>query len=112
MDIRIEGLDNLDARIDKIIRNKSKIRTALMWGASEVQRSAMRLVPVRTGDLKRSIHIEEHDAGLTFIVEAATEYAAYVEWGTRFMEAQPYMRPGAEKIAEPLTELVKEALDG
>lgn len=33
----------------------------------------------------------------TYRVTADTEYAVYVEFGTRYMEAQPYMRPAVNK---------------
>ena len=33
------------------------------------------------------------DSGLTAEVAPHTNYAAYVEYGTRYMDAQPYIRP-------------------
>lgn len=33
------------------------------------------------------------EAGLTGIVGPTADYAPYVEYGTRFMSAQPYVRP-------------------
>lgn len=56
-----------------------------------------RFVPP-TGTLKRSIKGPEmKNGGLTARVEAEVEYAAYVEYGTRFMNAQPYMKPAFNK---------------
>lgn len=46
-----------------------------------------------TGNLKRSIALEMKSNGLTAEVEPGAEYAAYVEFGTRFMDAQPYLKP-------------------
>ena len=46
-----------------------------------------------TGNLKRSIGIDISDGGMTATVEPTAEYAPYVELGTRFMEAQPYLKP-------------------
>jgi len=44
-------------------------------------------------------------------VEPHTEYASYVEFGTRFMEAQPYMKPAFEKqskqFRKDMNELVR-----
>lgn len=38
--------------------------------------------------------------GLGATVEAGTNYAAYVEFGTRFMEAEPFMRPAHEEVKQ------------
>ena len=50
-----------------------------------------------TGNLKRSIGLEISPNGLKATVEPKTEYAAYVELGTRKMEAQPYLKPAFEE---------------
>ena len=47
----------------------------------------------QTGTTKRSIALEIKEGGLTAEVEPGTEYSKYLEYGTRFMEAQPFMRP-------------------
>lgn len=49
--------------------------------------------PVDTGYLRRSINMNLLEAGLTGIVGPTADYAPYVEYGTRFMSAQPYVRP-------------------
>ena len=69
------------------------IKNAVKLNGSEMQNKAMRAVPVDTGNLKRSISLEEGNDGLSVRVSAPTEYAEYVEKGTRFMDAQPYMKP-------------------
>lgn len=46
-----------------------------------------------TGATKRSIELELKDGGLTAEVGPTTEYSEYVEYGTRFMEAQPFIGP-------------------
>lgn len=45
----------------------------------------------QTGTTQRSVDIEFRDGGMTVEVEPHTEYAAYLEFGTRFMEAQPFV---------------------
>lgn len=50
-----------------------------------------------TGNLKRSIGLEISPNGLKATVEPKAEYAAYVELGTRKMEAQPYLKPAFEE---------------
>ena len=43
---------------------------------------------------------EISDGGLLAKSEATAEYAPYVEWGTRYMEAQPYMKPAFNEQKE------------
>ena len=68
-----------------------------------------------TGTLKRSIGLEIRDGGLTAEVEPTAEYAAYVEYGTRYMSAQPYMRPSCtaqkEKFKSDLKSLRGDIMD-
>ena len=64
-----------------------------------------------TGNLKRSIGLDIAANGLTATVEPTAEYAAYVEFGTRFMNAQPYLKPAYNeqmtKFKQDLSKLVK-----
>jgi HK97 gp10 family phage protein len=67
--------------------------------ARDIEAYAKSVVPVDTGTLKNSIQAErEH--GLLWIVAPHTDYAVYVEFGTRRMRPRPYMRPAAEHVRE------------
>ena len=46
-----------------------------------------------TGQTKRSIGLEIMDGGMTAASGPTTEYSEYLEYGTRFMEAQPFVNP-------------------
>lgn len=65
----------------------------------------------QTGATKRSIGLEIKDSGFTAEVEPKTEYAPYLEYGTRFMDAQPFVRPGyneqKEKFKKDMQKLVR-----
>lgn len=50
------------------------------------------------GDTAGSINTEITDGGMTARVGPTTEYAPYVEWGTRFMSAEPFVGPAFLKI--------------
>ena len=65
---------------------------------SELQTQAQRNAPVDSGTLMRSIGLSIEDGGLTAKVEATAHYAGYVELGTRFMAAQPYMKPAFNNV--------------
>lgn len=64
--------------------------------AEQVVTAARLLVPVDTGYLKGSI--TKGGAGGAWFVEAAAHYSSFVEYGTRKMRAQPYLRPALENI--------------
>jgi len=62
-------------------------------GARKVQRTARDIVPVDTGILKASIKVKSYPKQQSAVVFTTTEYATYVEFGTRKMRAQPFMTP-------------------
>ena len=57
---------------------------------------AMQIVPVDTGALKGSI--TKAGGGSHWIATATMPYAIHVEFGTRKMPAQPFLRPAAEAV--------------
>jgi HK97 gp10 family phage protein len=65
--------------------------------AEEIADIARDLVPVDTGFLRSTIHVERIDH-LALQVRADAEYAAFVEYGTSRMAAQPYMTPAIEAV--------------
>lgn len=50
-----------------------------------------------TGATKRSIGLDIIDGGMTAEVGATTEYAEYLEYGTRYMTAQPFVAPALDE---------------
>jgi HK97 gp10 family phage protein len=61
----------------------------------KMQSNARRACPVDTGRLRASIAFEVGWQGASLVLKLGTNvtYAAYVEFGTRFMAPQPYLRP-------------------
>lgn len=114
--IKFEGLAELDKALAKRLsmdavkrvvqkngdqmnkRAKDNTKTAFVKGYSH-------------GDTAGSINTEISDGGMTAIVEPTTDYAAYVELGTRFMEAEPFLKPAweeqKEQFKKDLDKLVK-----
>lgn len=91
-EIKFEGLYELEKAMKKKL-NMDAVKQVVKFNGGEMQNKAQRKVPVDTGTLKRSIALELSDSGLTATVEPTAEYSAYVELGTRFMNAQPYLEP-------------------
>ena len=87
---------------------KTKVVVAKV--ARDIEADAKNVVPVDTGNLKNSIDVEFADDGLIAIVAPHTEYAAFVEFGTRRMSAYPYMTPAAERNRPAFIAAMKQML--
>jgi len=84
-------------------------RTACMKGAMVIEGDAKRRCPVDTGFLRNSI--QSAPEGLSGAqVGPHAEYAAYVEYGTVNMTAQPYMRPALEAKRAEVQRVVRDVL--
>ncbi|WP_122646720.1 HK97-gp10 family putative phage morphogenesis protein [Enterococcus mediterraneensis] len=90
--ISVRGVRELEA---KLRRNAtlSDVKKIVKLNGSEMNKNASRKAPVDTGFLRRSIIFRISDGGFSAGSIAQAEYAPYVEFGTRFMSAQPFMYP-------------------
>ena len=73
-EIDTSDLDFDIAKLEKAISKEMKTT------ARKIERTAKELVPVHTGDLRRSIHVD--GSGLEYDVSTNVEYAPYMEYGT------------------------------
>lgn len=64
-----------------------------------------------TGQTARSINTNISDGGLTAKVGPTTEYAKYVEYGTRYMEAEPFIKPAFDKQKDKFISDMKKTMD-
>lgn len=72
---------------------------------------AQGLVPVRRGFLRASIYAQKSGFA-RWEFGASMHYAGFVEGGTRFMAARPYMRPAMNMVRERFSrEIVPEVVD-
>lgn len=100
--IKWEGLDKLQKKLKENVTMNDVKRVVRQNGADlqqKIQEKAEFTKGYQTGQTKRSVNLEIKDGG--FIAESGptTEYAEYVEYGTRFMDAQPFVRPALEEQA-------------
>lgn len=79
-------------------------------GAETVCESAKSLCPVDTGRLQSSINVQS--GGNTAVISADTEYAAFVEFGTSKMSAQPYLVPALLSNEQAILSAIFEAIKG
>ena len=89
-DIKIEGLDKLQKALKQNVHNGQQLQQRMHKNADFKK-------GYQTGTTKRSIidagGMTFEDDGLTVNVGPQTEYSPYLEFGTRFMDAQKFVRP-------------------
>jgi HK97 gp10 family phage protein len=86
-----------------------KVHSFLVSWAADVKAEAMRQVPVRTGYLRSTIYakIQEWVAE----IGADATYALFVELGTKYMQAHPYLFPAIEQHLPQLETIVTSAIE-
>jgi HK97 gp10 family phage protein len=81
--------------------HKVKTTELLRSIAEDIAADARDLCPVDTGTLRDSIAVEAAEenleSGPSISIVAKTDYAAFVEEGTRTHRAQPFLRPALNK---------------
>lgn len=90
--VRLEGFEELQARLKENVKLED-VKVVVSYHGSQMQQTAQIVCPRRTRDLARSITLELSNGGMAAEVAPHMNYAGYVEWGTRYMAAQPYIRP-------------------
>lgn len=108
--IKVNGLAELEK---KLRRNAtmSDVKQIVRINGAELNANTQRKAPVDTGFLRRSIVFQLANMGFEARVFATAEYAPYLEWGTRFMAAQPFLGPAfriqKEKFKADMQRLVR-----
>lgn len=88
--MKINGTDALIGALKKSA-NLDDVKNVIKVNGSEMQKNAQRKAAVDTGFMKRSIALSIEDGGMTARVASMAEYSGYVNYGTRFQNAQPFM---------------------
>ena len=108
--VKIIGIEKIQKKLRQNVQ-MADVKKVVRHNGAEMQAKAQQNAPVDTGTLKRSIGIEITDGGMTAEVEPTADDAPYVELGTRFMEAQPYLGPAfneqKEKFKKDMKKLVE-----
>lgn len=90
--MKITGIDALQKKLRKNA-TLDDVKHVVKSNIVSMNKNMQNLAPVDTGNMKRSITSEFTDGGLTGTTEPHTDYAGYVEYGTRFQSAQPFVKP-------------------
>ncbi len=104
-DIKIVGLQKLQKKLRNNV-NMTKVRTTVQKNGDQLNNRMKEntktafIKGYSQGDTAGSINTVITDGGLTAEVQPKTEYAGYVEYGTRFMEAEPFVKPAFDAQKE------------
>jgi HK97 gp10 family phage protein len=94
--LEIKGLDKLERSLRENV-TLSDVKRVVRHNGSQMhqkmQANADFSKGYQTGATKRSIGLEIKDGGFTAEVAPGTEYSPYLEYGTRYMDAQPFVKP-------------------
>ena len=98
--IKIEGLDKLEKALKDNI-TLDDVKRVVRHNGSQLQKKMQSNADFakgyQTGTTKRSIGLDITNSGFNAEVGPETEYSPYLEYGTRFMDAQPFVRPAFEE---------------
>ena len=97
----VQGVDEFIAAVQKFDRAlQEQVRDWLYDWAQRLAAQAARNVPVRTGYLRSTVYAEIKD--WVAEVGAKATYAYFVEMGTRYMRAQPFLYPAVQEFLPEL----------
>jgi len=106
----VEGIEEFQRAMRQFDSGMQRwVHRQLASWAADVKALAKQLAPVRTGHLRSSIYakIEEWVAE----IGAEATYALFVEFGTRYMQARPYLYPAIQEHLPRLEQIICEAID-
>lgn len=111
--VKLVGMDKLVAKLDYCGGNREAVKTVVLKNGNQMnaqmkdnmektyvavyKTGKKKGQPIHTGDTAGSVNTVLTDHGMTANVGPTTEYSPYVEYGTRFMKAEPTIRPAFEK---------------
>jgi HK97 gp10 family phage protein len=106
----VEGIEDFKNAMQSFDSGMQRhVHRLLASWAADVKALAKQLVPVRTGHLRSSIYAKIQE----WVAEIGAEatYALFVEFGTRYMQAQPYLYPAIQEYLPQLEAIICEAID-
>lgn len=110
MDCHIEGVEEFREAMERFDSAMQRsVRSQLERWACNVKALARQLVPVRTGYLRSTIYARIQE----WVAEIGAEapYAVFVEFGTRYVRAKPFIYPAVREHLSRLERIICDALE-
>lgn len=102
-EVKLVGMDKLQAKLQYCGGNLEAVKTVVLKNGNQLNEKMKRHMchaytkGYSVGDTAGSVNTNITDGGMTAEVGPTTEYSPYVEYGTRFMTAEPAVRPAFEE---------------
>lgn len=108
----IEGIPQARRKLETFtVQVQKDLEEVLDVYAFLIQRLAQELAPVDTGFLRNNIYVEFLDRFIR-LIKATASYAVFQELGTRFMPAQPFLVPAANRYRVEFRRSCQQAIEG
>lgn len=103
--VKWKGVKKAQGNFTRMKRNADKdLQTGLenfaTFAGAKVKENAVFVKGYSRGHLKRAITSGKADKGIGAHIKSPAEYSGWVEWGTRYMEAQPFFFSTIKKEVE------------
>lgn len=106
----VSGVEELAEKLSQLDNALfRRVHEQLLRWAFILRETARGYAPVRTGYLRSSIYATVHDWVVQ--VGAKASYAIFVEFGTRYMRAKPYLTPALQQCLPELERMIIEAIE-
>jgi len=110
MEVEFEGRNEFVLKMERVDASmKARVQQRLEELAESIRETAQRIAPVRTGFLRSTIFTEV--AEWTVKVGASAPYAAYVEFGTRFMQGRLFLSRALEAHRSQFVDIVAQTVN-
>lgn len=106
----VKGVEEFKAAMKQFDSGMQRqVHERLANWAADVKASARQRVPVKTGHLRSSIYSKISE----WVAEVGAEatYAMFVELGTRYMRARPFIYPAVQECLPKLEAIICEAIE-
>jgi len=106
----VMGVEEFKAAMERFDSGMQRhVHERLANWAADVKALARQRVPVKTGHLRRSIYAKISE----WVAEVGAEasYAMFVELGTRYMRARPFIYPAVQEFLPQLEAIIGEAIE-
>lgn len=101
--VKLVGMDRLTAKLEYCGANRDAVKTVILKNGNQLNekmKTNMRFAYTKGyshGGTAGSVNTVITDGGMTAEVGPTTDYSMYVEYGTRFMEAEPAVKPAFDE---------------
>lgn len=102
-EVKLVGMDRLVAKLEYCGSNREAVKAVVLKNGNQLNekmKTHMRNAYTKGyshGDTAGSVNTVITDGGMTAEIGPTTNYSMYVEYGTRFMQAEPAVRPAFDE---------------